>query len=187
MIVLLSSRYLASKLLCTERRERIKGRKSLKPFPSEAIDWGSAWTPRYRWQIATRPETLITHTRGGRQSLAHFDTIGKQQLLKAKGNINLISSGETCQQVEIVIDSSPFLVYSGTLTGDQIINKSDVVGSINFRIALVSFPMPSLEDNTVFQVTRHLRFANSFPAAIIFSWAANSKISRHVLPLTIAY
>ena len=112
MIVLLSSRYLASRLLCTERRERIKGRKSLKPFPSEAIDWGSAWTPRYRWQIATRPETLITHTRGGRQSLAHFDTIGKQQLLKAKGNINLISSGETCQQVEIVIDSSPFLVYS---------------------------------------------------------------------------
>ena len=33
--------------------------------------------------------------------------------------------------------------YSGTFTGDQIINKSDVVGSINFRIALVSFPTPS--------------------------------------------
>ena len=27
--------------------ERIKGRKSLQPFPSEAIIWGSAWTPRY--------------------------------------------------------------------------------------------------------------------------------------------
>ena len=50
-------------------RERIKGRKSLQPFPSEAIDWTSAWTPRYRWKIATRPETQITHTRGGRQSL----------------------------------------------------------------------------------------------------------------------
>ena len=27
--------------------ERIKGRKSLQPFPSETIIWGSAWTPRY--------------------------------------------------------------------------------------------------------------------------------------------
>ena len=53
--------------------ERIKGRKSLQPFPSEAIDWGSAWTPRYRWKIATRPETQITHTQGGRQSLAPVD------------------------------------------------------------------------------------------------------------------
>ena len=59
--------------------ERIKGRKSLQPFPSETIDRGSAWTPRYRWQIATRPETQITHTRGGRQSYAPVDTTGKQR------------------------------------------------------------------------------------------------------------
>ena len=53
--------------------------------------------------------------------------------------------GAKLYQVErlVSIDSSPrFLAYSGTLTGDQIINKSDVVESINFRIALVSFPMP---------------------------------------------
>ena len=37
------------------------------------IDWGSAWTPRYRWKIATRPETQITHTQGGRQSLVPVD------------------------------------------------------------------------------------------------------------------
>ena len=43
----------------------------------------------------------------------------------------------------VSIDWSPrFLAYSSTLTGDQIINKSVVVESINFRIALVSFPMP---------------------------------------------
>ena len=51
-------------------RERIKGHKSMQPFPSEAINWGSAWTPRYCWKIATRLETQITHTRDGRQSLA---------------------------------------------------------------------------------------------------------------------
>ena len=56
-------------------RERIKGRKSLQPFPSEAIDWTLAWTSRYRWKIATRPETQITHTRGGRQSLAPVDIL----------------------------------------------------------------------------------------------------------------
>ena len=28
---------------------------------------------------ATRPKTQITHTRGGRQSLAPVETIGKQQ------------------------------------------------------------------------------------------------------------
>ena len=51
-------------------RERIKGYQSLQPFPPEAIDRTLVWTPRYRWKIATRPETQITHTRGGRQSQA---------------------------------------------------------------------------------------------------------------------
>ena len=37
------------------------------------------WTPRYRWKIATRPETQITHTQDGRQSLAPVDTIRKQR------------------------------------------------------------------------------------------------------------
>ena len=54
-------------------RERIKSPKSLQLFLSEAIEWTLAWTPRYRWKIATRPETQITHTRGGRQSLAPVD------------------------------------------------------------------------------------------------------------------
>ena len=52
----------------TEKRG-IKGRKSLQPFPSEAIDRTLAWTPRYRWKIASRSETQISHTRVGRQSL----------------------------------------------------------------------------------------------------------------------
>ena len=54
-------------------RERIKGRKSLQPFPSEAIDRTLAWTPHYCWKIATWPETQITHTRGRRQSLPPVD------------------------------------------------------------------------------------------------------------------
>ena len=51
-------------------RERIKARNSLQPFLSEAIDWTSAWTPRYRRKTTKRPETQIIHTRGGKQSLA---------------------------------------------------------------------------------------------------------------------
>ena len=77
VIVLLFIRYLVSRRLCTE--SELKGRKSLQPFPSEAIDWAPAWTPRYRWKIATRPETQITHTRGGRQSLAPVDINTKQR------------------------------------------------------------------------------------------------------------
>ena len=45
----------------------------LQLFPSKAIDSTLVWTPRYRWNIATRPETQITHTRGGRESLARVD------------------------------------------------------------------------------------------------------------------
>ena len=45
----------------------------LQLFPSKAIDSTLVWTPRYRWSIATRPETQITHTRGGRESLARVD------------------------------------------------------------------------------------------------------------------
>ena len=59
--------------------ERIKGRKCLQLFLSEAIEWTLAWAPRYRWKIATRPETQITHTRGGRQSLVDVNTRERKQ------------------------------------------------------------------------------------------------------------
>ena len=54
-------------------QERIKGRKSVQTFLSEAIDRTLAWIPHDHWKIATRPETQITHSRGGRQSLAPID------------------------------------------------------------------------------------------------------------------
>ena len=49
--------------------------------------------------------------------------------------------GAKLYQVERLVSkwkSLLILAYSGTLTGDQIINKSDLVGRINFRIALVT-------------------------------------------------
>ena len=45
----------------------------IKVYTSEAIDRTLVWTPCYRWKIAKWPETQITHTQGGRQSLAPVD------------------------------------------------------------------------------------------------------------------
>ena len=41
--------------------------------PTDPPKENGHWTPHYRWKIVTRPETQITHTRGGRQSLAAVD------------------------------------------------------------------------------------------------------------------
>ena len=43
-----------------------------------------AWTPSYRSKIATRPETQITHTRGGRQKFTTFDLLLVQRRLEAR-------------------------------------------------------------------------------------------------------
>ena len=86
-------------------RGRIKGRQSLQPFPSEVIDRTLVWIPRYRWKIATRPETQITHTRDRRQSLAPVDinTRGRNPLsfiddlwfaLGAKASWSKITNGK---------------------------------------------------------------------------------------------
>ena len=57
-----------------------------------------------------------------------------KQLLKAKGNINL---GKNCIKRKDLAAS--------TVTTDQITNKSDVVGSVSYSIALVNFSMPFLQ------------------------------------------
>ena len=57
-----------------------------------------------------------------------------KQLLKAKGNINL---GKNCIKRKDLSAS--------TVTTDQITNKSDVVGSVSYSIALVNFSMPFLQ------------------------------------------
>ena len=74
-----------------------------------------------------------------------------KRLMQYLINFNILCSNKygfrKLYQVERLVSnrkSCPwFLAYSGTFTGDKIIKKSDVVGSINFRIALVSFHMPS--------------------------------------------
>ena len=99
-----------------------------------------------------------------------------KQLLKAKGNINL---GKNCIKQKDLSAS--------TVTTDQITNKSDVVGSVSYSIALLNFSMPFLQKIIwCFKWQGNLKFVNIFPAAIIFCWAANSKISRKFLPVTIA-
>ena len=90
-----------------------------------------------------------------------------KQLVKAKGNIN---------------PGKRFIKWkdlsAGTVIGDQIINESDVVRSAYFKIALVNVPMPFLQKIIrYFNWQSNLRFVNIFPAAIIFCWVANSKIS----------
>ena len=42
----------------------------------------------------SRPETQITHTRGGRQSLAHVDTIGKQREQETVSRLAIGSVGQ---------------------------------------------------------------------------------------------
>ena len=61
-------------------------------FPSEAIDRTLVWTPRYRWKIATRPETQISHTRSGRKSLAPVDFNTRERKQQFTLNLGLRSS-----------------------------------------------------------------------------------------------
>ena len=91
-----------------------------------------------------------------------------KQLLKAKGNINL---GKNCIKRRDLSAS--------TVTTDQIINKSDVVGSVSYSIALVNFSMPFLQKIIwYFKWQGNLKFVNIFPDAIIRRLAANFCLSR---------
>lgn len=61
------------------------------------------------------------------------------------------------------------------------------VGSVSYSIALVNFSMPFLQKIIwYFKWQGNLKFVNIIPAAIIFCWAANSKIRRIFFPVTIA-
>ena len=83
-------------------------------FPIEAIDWASAWTPRYRWKIATRPETQITHTPGGRQSLAPVDINTKQRQRGVQAEAQSMASiGKVCRDWQPLMERRTIVCYLG--------------------------------------------------------------------------
>ena len=101
-------------------------------------------------------------------SLNNLSSANFEIVSKAKGNINL---RKNCIKRKHLSAS--------TVTTDQIINKSDVVRSVSYSIALVNFSMPFLQKIIwYFKWQGNLKFVNIFPDAIIRRLAANFCLSR---------
>ena len=79
------------------------------------------------------PKVLGCKNNKDRVNYVSLNNLSSANFLKAKGNINL---RKNCIKRKHLSAS--------TVTTDQIINKSDVVGRVSYSIALVNFSMPFL-------------------------------------------
>ena len=94
----------------------------MQHFLSEAIFRTLVWTLRYRWKIATRPETQITHTRGGRQSLVPVDINTRERKQQFTLNLGLRSS----KKPRSLGSSSELLATKKTVTNFSRANWSNL-------------------------------------------------------------